>query len=165
MKTSFLLLFSLLFFNSSPSIDAVREAYKAAASNKNMVDNLYQLTSSISNQDKPELIVYKGAAIALKAKYAKTIKAKKEGFITGVTIVNKTIENNPNNIEARFVRLTIQENTPKFLGYKNNLEDDKNFIVKQFAYIKSNTLKKYLKEYISQSKVFTNEEKKLILNL
>lgn len=146
----------------SLDLSVIRTAYKGAAQNAKEVDAFYESLANVSKQDRPELVAYKGASIALKAKKSKTLKAKKDGFIEGVEWVEFAIEQAPNNVEARFIRLSIQENTPKLLKYKSNIEEDKGFILKQFNNIASTSLKNYIKDYILHSKVFTDEEKSLI---
>ena len=42
--------------------------------------------------------------------------------------LNKLIESYPTNVCLRYVRLVIQENTPKFLGYNKNIKEDKLFL-------------------------------------
>src|SRR5690606_38390434 len=107
---SFLLLQSL-------DLDGIRSAYKAAAQDHIKVDAFYNRLAKVSKNDKVELVAYKASAIALKSKQAKTLKDKKEGFIEGITLLEETIKREPTNIELRFIRLSIQENTPKLLKY------------------------------------------------
>lgn len=140
-------------------LDTVRDAYKEAAKDKTKVDSFDKLLSKVTKQSSVELVAYKGAAIALKAKYAKTIKEKKSGFIDGVTYVEAAIEKEPNNIETRFIRLSIQENTPKLLKYKDDIEEDKFILLKQYQNISSKNLKNHVKDYILESKLFSEEEK------
>lgn len=143
-------------------IDSIRNAYKETVQNKANIELFYNQLSEITTNDTPEKIAYKGAATALMARQAKTIKEKKTEFLNGIALVEYAIEKEPNNIEARLVRLSIQENTPKFLKYKQNIESDKEFIYQNFQSIKSASLKNYLKAYILQSKAFNDEEKSVI---
>ena len=147
---------------SSIDLDAIRNAYKEASHNKNKVTEFNDLLLSVTKDDDAVLVAYKGAAIALKARYSKVIKDKKAFFIEGVTYLESAIEKSPDLIEPRFVRIGIQENTPKFLKYKDNIEEDKLLIISQFSSIKSSTLKKHIRDYILQSKLFTDEEKSVI---
>ena len=165
MKLLVVLVSSLFLTIQSLDLNTIRVAYKEAAQDKTKVEAFYKKLSQVTKSDRIELVAYKGAAIALLAKKSKTIKRKKEGFIEGVSLVEYAIEKAPHNIEARFVRLGIQENTPKLLKYKGNIDEDKHFILKQFPNIKSSSLKNHIKDYISQSKVFTDEEKSVILGL
>ena len=67
-------------------------------------------------------------------------------------------KSNPNNVEARLIRLSIQENTPKLLKYKANIDADKKQILLLFDK-QSSDLKEYIKNYVKQSKIFTEAEK------
>lgn len=55
------------------------------------------------------------------------------------------IKKNPNNLHLRYLRLVIQESTPKFLNYFSNIELDKK-IINQFLLKKDKT--DYLDKYI-----------------
>jgi hypothetical protein len=147
------------FLTLSQNLNEIREAYKEAAQNKDKVDSFYNMLLEINKQNNVALVAYKGASIALKAKYAETIKEKKEGFIEGVSYIEFAIEKEPNAIEPRFVRLGIQENSPKILKYKNNIDEDKLFLLEQYKNISSKDLKNHIKDYILQSNIFTEEEK------
>lgn len=158
-----IILFTIIGLSSQlPELSEVRVAYKEAAQNKTKVNSFNDLLINITKEDKVSLIAYKGAALTLVAKYAATIKEKKAGFIEGVSYIEYAIEKNPNAIEPRFVRLGVQENSPKILKYKNNIKEDKLFLIKQFKNISSSDLKNHIKDYILQSKVFTDEEKSVI---
>lgn len=160
----YLLIGCLLLVTNVQTLElkTVREAYKKAAQNQELVDAFFKTMQSVSKTDSAALIAYKGAAIALKARNAKTLKDKKDGFIEGVSLIEYAIETEPNKIEPRFIRLGIQENTPKILKYKDAIEVDKQFILKQYQYITSSNLKNHIKDFILQSTVFTDEEKQTI---
>lgn len=161
----FLIVFiTVLFLNTLLlDVDTVRIAYKEAAHDKTKVEAFYKLLSKVTKEDNITLVAYKGAAISLMGKHARKIKDKKELFIEGVSYIEFAIKKSPKNIEIHFIRLGIQENTPKILKYKSNIEEDKDFILKQFNAIKSLTLKKHIRDYILQSKAFSDEEKAVIL--
>lgn len=158
-----LISFALLFTNAQTlDLNTVRQDYKEAAQSPEKVDAFYKSMLAVSKTDQMALVAYKGAAIALKARSSKTLKEKKDGFIEGVGYIEYAIKTEPNNIEPRFVRLGIQENTPKILKYKDEIDEDKLFILKQYQYISSSNLKNHIKDYILQSELFTSEEKSVI---
>lgn len=144
-------------------LDKVRALYKEAAHEKSKVEDLNTLLASVTEKSSAELLAYKGAAIALLSKKAKAIKTKKKLFIEGVTMVELSIKNNPDNIETRFIRIGIQENTPKLLKYKAEIPADKAFLLKHLKNVKSKQLRVDIKDYILQSKVFNDQEKAVIL--
>lgn len=155
----FLLIVVALFAFKSLNVKEVRTAYRAAGEDNAKVEAFHKLVSTIKKTDKVVLVAYKGASIAMLAKGKKTIKEKKAGFIEGVELLEFAIKKQPNNIEARFIRLSIQENTPKLLKYKAKIPEDKHFILSQFKQVRDNHLKLHIKDYILQSKGFTQEEK------
>lgn len=131
--------------------------YVESSDSKINTTKFYDFMNKYSKNDET-LLAYKGASIALKAKHAVGIKQKKELFIKGVTILEAVIKSNPNNAETRLIRLSIQENTPKLLKYKENIEADKKQILLLFSK-QSVDLKEYIKKYVNQSLVFTKAEK------
>jgi hypothetical protein len=152
LTTCFLFIFS-------QDLKEIRVAYKEAAHDKTKIETFNLMLQDITKNNNVALVAYKGASIALKAKYAETIKEKKEGFFNGVSYIEFAIEKEPNAVEPRFVRLGIQENSPKILKYKDNIDEDKLFLLKQYQTISSTDLKKHVKDYILQSNIFTEEEK------
>ena len=65
-------------------------------------------------------------------------------FTNQTNKLDSIINGNPNNIEIRMLRYTIQKNSPSFLFYDNNIKDDLNMIKQNLA--KENT---FLQEYLS----------------
>lgn len=159
MKFLFSIVF-LLFFSDIQEISSVREKYIAASKSKEMTEEFYQLMEKYTGENET-LLAYKGASIALKAKFAKDIKTKKELFINGVTILENAVKSNPTNAEVRLIRLSIQENTPRILKYKANIQEDKQLILTTFEK-QNKALKVHIRAFINQSKLFTAQEKELI---
>lgn len=158
-------LFSIVasvFFLVAQELPSVRENYYAASKTKQSAEQFYNSLSDY-NKDNKVLLAYKGAAISLKSKYTSDKKKRKELLTQGLKMVESSVKSLPNNAEIRLIRLSIQEHTPKALKYKGNIEEDKKMIVSSFEK-QSKELKEYIKIYAKQSKVFTEEEKKLILN-
>jgi hypothetical protein len=72
-----------------------------------------------------------------------------------ISIFNKEKENlenlikaNPNNLHLRYVRLIIQENTPRLLNYFSDIEKDKLMINR---FINKNDETDYLDQYIKNN--------------
>ena len=163
MKYLIILILGLFISVQTVDINTIRSAYKTASENKEKAADFYNKLEKVSNTDKVELVAYKASAITLMAKFAKGLKNKKDGFIEGVTLLEETIKREPSNVELRLIRLSIQENTPRILRYKSEIDTDKDFILKEYNSINSTTLKDYIKDYIAQSKAFSAEEKAIVL--
>ncbi len=155
----------LSFFFISPSISEIRELYKEAPNSKEVTLQLVKELEAIKKTDAAVLVAYKAASLTLLAKNSKGVKSKKAYFKEGVTLLEFIISKKPKNIELRFIRLTIQEKTPKFLKYKENISEDKSFIYNQLKNVRDSNLQTYIKGYVLQSKLFTIEEKNVISEL
>ncbi|NHF60556.1 hypothetical protein FK220_014470 [Flavobacteriaceae bacterium TP-CH-4] len=155
------LLFSIL---PVPDISEVRQSYREASTDGEAATRLYQDLSTISKGEDDVLIAYKGGVTTMLAKYAKTVKEKKMFFKEGITFLEYAVEKAPNNIEIRYVRLSVKENAPKITGYKKNLDEDKDFILNHLSSVENPEIKKYIKGYISQSKIFNESEKQSVLD-
>lgn len=162
MKVVFIYVCTLMFF-SDVDINLVRQTFKEASINKAKTEALNKMLSGVTTTSTSTLLAYKGAALALKAKYEPKIKQKKDLFINGVTLLESAIKRDTTAVEPRLIRLSIQEHSPKFLKYKTAITRDRAFIISKFKSIKHKSLKKIVADYISQSKAFSNEEKALIL--
>jgi hypothetical protein len=80
---------------------------------------------------------------------------------TGATSLESIIKSNPNNIELRLIRLSVQENIPKIVGYRGSIKDDKAFLINNYSK-QNTTLKSYVKKFAMQSKSFTDTERATI---
>ncbi|QDO92796.1 hypothetical protein FNB79_01995 [Formosa sediminum] len=70
---------------------------------------------------------YLASATMWQAEYTNWPFRKLNHFKAGKQILEDYIAKNPNNIEARYVRLLCQLNAPGFLNY-DNIEEDRTFI-------------------------------------
>ena len=139
----------------------IRINYVLASEDKDMANQLFEELSSINEKDSEILNAYKGATLTLKAKFAKKIKEKKEFFKNGAGLIESAIASEPDNIEIRVIRMSVQENSPKFLKYNKNIDQDKQFILTHFSGTKSSAVRKFVKEYVLESDGFSLAEKDL----
>ncbi len=161
MKSSIILFISLLFFVKI-DINSIRKEYQTVTQSKAKTLALYNKLTKITKKDNKTLVAYKGALTTLVSKQQKGVKEKKEYFKNGVSLIEFAVKSAPNNIEIRLIRLSVQQNSPKFLKYNKSINDDKAFIFKNLKKVKAISLKKYIQNYILQSKHFSEEEKGLI---
>ena len=152
----------ILWFLPFQNLEPLRLAYKEAGQDDTKISHFMDLVKDITKDSSPVLIGYKGAALAIEAKSQKGIPNKIEAFKEGKDYIEYAIEKDSTNIELRFIRIGIQENAPKILGYNNNIDEDKQFLLEHFNNITSKNLKNHISDYIKQSKIFTNEEKNSI---
>ncbi len=158
---AFGLIACFITFVITANLADIRENYTLANNDADVANKLHDQLSKITKKDKAILIAYKGAVSTIKAKHAKGVKQKKTFFKNGVSLLEYAVEKAPNNIEIRCIRLGVQENSPKFLKYKTAVQKDKQFLLDNFKNIKSTAVRKFVKGYILQSKIFTTSEKQL----
>lgn len=153
----------LLVFILVLNIDVaeVRLKYSQALTDPLVTEELYLDFTTLSEKNKGILLGYKGAVLTLKAKHSTILKEKRAFFKEGVALLESAIEANPNNLELRFIRISIQENAPKIVKYRSNIEEDKLLILRDYKNEKVTAVKQLIKDYVGTSSLFTPEEKQL----
>ena len=159
---SLIIFISYFLLSGDIDIAEVRQLYKGADLSKQNTSVLFDKLESITKSDDKVLVAYKGAVTTMTARYQKGTKLKKDVFKNGVSLLEFALTSEPENIEIRFVRLSVQQNSPKFLKYNSHLEVDKKYVLDHFDDINSTNLKTYIKDYILHSNNFTEEEKYVI---
>lgn len=143
------------------NLNTVRAEYKLAVKSKAHTEKLHQLLQTVKKGDNNVFVAYKGAVTTLTARIEKGAANKKKRFFQGVELIEYAVLKSPENLEIRFLRLTIQQNSPKLLKYRKKKKEDKAFVLSKLKIEKSSSLKKYIISYILASKHFTEEEKSL----
>jgi hypothetical protein len=105
------------------------------------------------NNPENTILGYIGMSFMLKAKYAWLPNYKLEYFTKGKNFLESAISKDPNNVELKFMRFCVQNETPSFLSYKINFIKDKNFLIKSFPHIKDNDLKQKICSYMLENKI------------
>jgi len=153
----FLFLVSPSIFNLD--IAQIREDFKLATSNRESAEALRDKLEPITKEGDKLLVAYKGAVMALSAKFTKDNVERKSLFKNGILLLEYSVSQKPENIEIRCLRLSIQENSPKFLKYKSNISEDRTFILNHYQKTNSQVVKDFVKSFVLQSTEFNTEEK------
>lgn len=135
--------------NISAQTAEIRNSYRAATKSETDAEKFYDLVKNTTSSDKAELVAYKGAAKALLARYEPLAK-RKQKLKEGIQWVEDAIAKSPKNVEVRLVRLSIQENIPKFLKYNENIEEDRKFIKDALPSIKDKGLSEMINGYFKE---------------
>ena len=147
---------SLAPFAKSGNLLDVRKAYYLAVDNEESLKAFETMLINFNNPDNT-ILGYIGMSFMLKAKYAWLPNDKWEYFNKGKKFLESAISKDPNNIELKFMRFCIQNNTPSFLRYNKNLETDKWHIFKLFSAILDDDLKFRISNYMLVEKVKLTE--------
>lgn len=167
MKKIFLLfvcLFYTLVVHANVNIELARKEFKKAAFNDKVTNEVYQVLVSSKTQD-PLTQAYVAYFTALKARHVTSPYEKITYVRSFDQAIKKAVALAPDNFEIRFLRFSIQDKLPTYLGYSKELAVDKKIIMQK---IQSNSIdvpanfKKDMKAVLLNSKTLSIAEKKII---
>jgi len=140
-----------------PDVSEIRKLYPTASVNEKSALALVEKLSGVTNSSEKILVAYKGGAITMQSKFSKGVSNKMKYLKDGAKLIEFALSAEPNNIEIRLIRLSVQENVPAIAPYHKNIAEDKKFILSHYE--ESGVLKDYIKTFILQSKSFSDKEK------
>ncbi len=144
-------------------INKVHSLYFEGWTDECGANSLVDYLSQVTLKDKPVFKAYKGASIATTANCELMPWKKLKNFNEGKHYIESAVRDEPENLEIRFIRFTIQTNIPPILNY-DNMEEDKNFILKNLnlqTYSKiNNYLFKEICDFMTNSKLISEDEKR-----
>lgn len=161
MKVLFFMICTLVLATPVADISEIRQQYTQAVDDEEITKELYDELTTVGHKDNKTLVAYKGAVSTLMAKYAQGVKDKKEFFKKGAKLIEHAVKTEPDNIEIRCIRLGVQENSPKIVGYKDDIPEDKQFILENYQSTSSEAIKTFIKSYVIESSLFDESEKQL----
>lgn len=165
MRKLFFLTLLLIFHSISSAqtvtVDALRKEYYKVTSDSATCAKLYSKVCKDNSTDNI-IIGYKGAIMAAMANHIKNKQEKLKLFNSGKKFIDQSVITDNENVELRFLRFTIQSNCPKALGYNNQLDSDKKFILDNLDSIKNSSLKKKMGSFLLESNYLSTAEKKRI---
>lgn len=157
----FLSIFLFISFSNTPEITDIRKLYSSVVISESNAKEFALKLANIEKEDNKTLVAYKGASIVILSRYKKEIQEKSKKFKEGAKMVEFAVASEPNNIEIRMIRLSIQEKAPKIVNYNKNKKEDKEFLLDHYKE-QSGNLKAHLKNFMLQSKSFSAAEKQTI---
>ena len=161
MKVVGLLIVLLFSTWANPDLSELRKNYPKAPNSEAITNALQNELINVTKEDAKVLVAYKGAVSTLMAKYAKGIKNKKDFFKTGAELIEYAVEAEPENVEIRCIRLSVQENSPKVVNYKDDIPEDKQFLLNNYKSTSSKAVAAFIKNYVMESSLFDTSEKQL----
>ena len=127
----------------------VRKMFYEAACSRPKTEELLRLLSHSENQQAFILAGYAGMCHMLLARYSYNPVFKLASFSKGKAMLEHAISSDKSNVELRFLRLSVQLNVPAFLGYSGELEQDKRFILREYATLADADLKGRIRSLMS----------------
>ena len=154
-----LLLLGTSTFASVPSIDRVRSLYEKSVEHESACKELINILSPYNENNNPLYAGYKASAVMMMAKHVFNPFSKMSYFNKGKKMLESAISVDGNNVELRFLRFNAQTHVPSFLGYNDNINEDKKFLESEFPKVSDPKLKQYLAFYLEKSKYISQGKK------
>ncbi|MBX7242804.1 MAG: hypothetical protein K1X92_13760 [Bacteroidia bacterium] len=107
-------------------VSEIRKLYGQSAKNEKKLQEIEALMVNFEreNPSTPVIKAYRASVVMIKARFLILPHKKYACFLEGKKQLEEVLESHPDEIEIRFIRLSVQRNLPPFLGY-NHLSQDK----------------------------------------
>ena len=145
--------------SANDQVMAVRNLFYSATVSSDSADVFLVKMQALNKGNSAFIIGYEGMAHLMICYHSFNPYAKWKNFVKGKSLIEKAIEKDSTNIELRFLRLSVQLNTPSFLSYSSNINEDKAYIFKNISLVSDEDLFKRIYNYTLQAKKITQEEK------
>lgn len=113
-----------------PNLKNIRKQLRLAINDSKTTDSLYKSLNEVKNRS-AIIDGFIAGLQALKAKHAWNPYSKIKYLKNCEKTFQKAIEADPHNIEIRFMRFSIEDSVPGFLGFNKNLANDSEEIIAQ----------------------------------
>ena len=133
-----------------PDMKLIRLLYIDATTEK---DNAVKLLAMTSDHDEKIIVqAYHGAGMMVMARYYFNPLTKWKSFSQGRALLESAIQSEPMDAELRYLRLSIQEHAPAFLGYHQSIEADKAFLNNNLGRMEDEELRNTIASYLQSGK-------------
>lgn len=143
------------------ALDQLRSEYLTALRDYLNAPKVYE---SFLKVEKPngKILAYQGALEAIMTKTTWNLFKKMSYLNKSEASFNKAIEMAPYDIEIRYMRLAVQFEIPSYLGFSDDMEDDKEFILNNMNNLSAETipptLKKQIIDFMHRCEMFTVQQ-------
>ncbi len=162
MRSLVIIVFVLLVGSSySQSLLEVRKGFHDAVMEPKLTKefNKYLKQSNITTAT---INAYRAASEAMMARVVWNPISKLSQVVKYAELMEEAVNSDEDNIEIRFLRLSIEYNIPKFLGMSKHLEQDTDMIVKNLSDVQNMDLDpsygRYILSFLETTKLCTDQE-------
>lgn len=112
--------------------------------------------------DSPLERAYAAAFHMFMAKHTGNPFKKMRYFREGRDRLEDELALKPNDVEIRFIRLSIQYHIPDYLGYNDDIESDKVFVMNNLYKLSDSHVKAIIYKYLEGANMYTDTELALL---
>lgn len=143
------LLMTSPLFAQQVLIEEIRQLYPQAADRERSCERLLSLTEAGVRTNDPLVVGYQGAGRMMMASHRGNPIDKLNEFSAGKSALERAIRLAPHNIELRYLRYSIQVNTPGFLRYSKHQSEDCAFLKAGLAAVHDAVLQKAIRDFLN----------------
>ena len=115
----------LIFTNNSITDEAIREMYKASTNNKEICKELFELLKEENKlNSSPTKLAFYGGTLSLMAFYSDNPIEKIMYSNEANKVLDRSVELDPQNFDARSLRILYNANVPSILSNNGELNED-----------------------------------------
>lgn len=147
--------------------DEIRRLYFYSVESEDTLKKFEKYLSKLNHEfDRNFLLAYQGAYLTLVAKHSINLYTKYYRLKDGLELLNKAIQKDPDNLEFRFIRISILNYVPSFLGFDDLFVKDYDKAIellklKDFRLVNKDTQKGIIEFLLRSSKVDSSSKVKL----
>ncbi|MGH2622769.1 MAG: hypothetical protein ACRDE7_03810 [Sphingobacterium sp.] len=142
--------------SQSLDLNAVRSDFNKGVKDEILCEKYLKVLEE--QADNPTERGYAAAFHMFMAKHTSNPIKKMSFFKNGKNKLEKELASNPGNVELRFIRLSIQYHIPKYLGYHDDINSDKDFIVNNLYKLNDEFAKEQIYKYLKGANMYTTQE-------
>lgn len=139
-------------------LDHLRELYMEVVKDKKKVPVLKN-TSKEKADENPVIKAYYALATAMSAESAFNPLKKLDLVSKSSKLFASAASMDKQNPEIRFLRYSVEQNTPKMLGLSGNMENDKQIIIDNIEAVDNEAFKNFILKYMREEADLTEEER------
>ncbi len=139
MKLLITILLAMAGFTES-TVNTLRQHYALVSANE---DHVKEMLSLSKNATEPTVLAYAAGAEMASAQYKFSPFAKLSAFNSGKAKLESIVMANLENVEVRFIRLSIQLKCPAFLGYNKSVKPDRVYILNELPILRKTDVELY----------------------
>ena len=148
MRSNILIVFFILLGYSSSALNSdineLRGLYLLAPFSEVGCNNFGLYLDDFPDKSSVLIQAYRGCFYFIKCQFADNNFDKLRYFKKGKKLLESAIKRAPNLVELRFLRYTIQIETPRFLLYYDNIEKDLTFVNENISKINNKDTQLYI---------------------
>lgn len=115
--------------DAKDTVQTLRSLFWQAGTNEDAITPFFAAANECQDSERALFKGYLGVATMMRARITGNPLKKWYFFNKGKVLLERAIDNKPDQVELRFLRLSVQKELPVILDYRSSIKNDCTFIV------------------------------------